>query len=190
MGGIVGLRTNPKLRILDFDIENRPLSYWGEEPTADITAIASCWSDDPNSLQVLLLGDKGIEEILRLFVTRYNQAGMVTGHNIRGHDLPIINGAMLEFGLPNLTPKLTQDTYHDLKKRKGIPASQEYLLALFGIGEKVHMTQHDWRTSNRLTYSGLNKTYERVAGDVKDHMNLRLELLERNLLRPTKTWSP
>lgn len=175
-------------RILDFDIENRPLSYWGENGTSDITAIATCWADDISSLEVYLLGDKSSEEILRLFVARYDEAGIVTGHNIRGHDLPIINGALLEAGMPNLTPKLTQDTYYDLRKRKGIPASQEYLLSLFGIGEKVHMTQHDWRTANRLTYTGLQKTERRVAGDVVDHMNLRLELLNRNLLKPIKTW--
>lgn len=187
---ILGLRTNPNLRVLDFDIENRPLSYWGENGTSDITAIATCWADDPSSIEVWLLGDMTTVEILDAFLARYNEAGIVTGHNIRGHDLPIINGALLEFNKPSLQPKLTQDTYHDLKKRKGIPASQEYLLSLFDIGEKVHMTQHDWRTANRLTYRGLQKTWSRVAGDVHDHMNLRVELLKRNLLRPTKLWRP
>jgi hypothetical protein len=39
-------KTRRKLRILDFDIENRPLSYWvPDRPSAEITAIAAGWVD-------------------------------------------------------------------------------------------------------------------------------------------------
>lgn len=177
-------------RILDWDLENRPLSYWGENGTAEITAIASCWADDPSSMEVFLLGKVSFEEMILGFLTRYNTAGMVTGHNLRSHDLPMVNGALIEMGLPNLKPISVQDTYLDMKKRKGIPASQEYLLSLFNIGEKVHMTQNDWRQSNRLSIEGLEKTSERVVGDVQDHMKLRLEMLRRGLLRAPKVWYP
>src|SRR3990170_973063 len=88
-------------RVLDFDIENRPLSYWQPDtPTAEITAIASCWTERDKyghflfgSMQVGLLTpwDDGPSDILLAFLERYNEADMVTGHYIRMHDLPIIN---------------------------------------------------------------------------------------------------
>jgi hypothetical protein len=115
---------------------------------------------------------------------------MVTGHNIRSFDLPLINGSLLEYGLGHLKPKLTQDTYLDLRKRGDIPASQEYLVDLFNIGTKVHMSQHDWREANRLDDVGQEKTYRRVTGDVYDHMKLRAELINRKLLRGPKIWKP
>src|SRR6185436_10157697 len=97
------LTTKKQLKVLDFDIENRPLSYWipDGKPTAEITAIASCWADDPESMVVHLLGQDDPELMLQFFVNRYNKADIVTGHYIRVHDLPIINGALMEFGLPN-----------------------------------------------------------------------------------------
>ena len=178
-----------KLRILDFDIENRPLSYWvPDQPTAEITAIATCWADDVGSMRVYLLGINTYEEILQHFVDRYNDADIVTGHYIRRHDLPIINGALLELGWPQLGPKLTIDTKLDMTKKQGIPATQEYLLDLFGIGKKVYMGQADWRQANRLTPEGIEATRRRVSGDVYDHMKLRPEMTRRGLLNSPKMW--
>ena len=179
-----------KLRILDLDIENRPLSYWGENPTSEITAIASCWTDDIGSLEVSLLGRDDPVEMLLAFARRYAEADVVTAHNIRGHDLPTINGALIEYGLPQLGPKMAVDTYLDMKKRKGIPASQEYLLDLFNLSKKVHMGQDDWRESNRLLGSGLSKTERRCTQDVLDHMRLRPEMVKRGLLNSPKIWHP
>lgn len=180
-----------KIRILDFDIENRPLSYWTpDRPTCEITAIASCWADDKSSMIVTLLGQQDPYDILNSFVSRYNQADMVTGHYIRRHDLPIINGALMEFGLPNLQPKLTCDTKLDMYKKGDIPATQEYLSELLGIpAPKVHMTQVAWREANRLTPEGLQATESRVTGDVWQHMLLREKMVELKLLRSPKTWS-
>lgn len=115
------LVTKKKLRILDFDIETRPLSFWGERPTAEITAIASAFIDEPNTMKAYLLGQDTPEKILRTFVERYNEADMVVGHNIRSFDLPQINGSLLEYGMDKLQPKLTQDTYLDMYKRGGYP---------------------------------------------------------------------
>lgn len=178
-----------KLRILDFDIENRPLSYWvPDQPTAEITAIASCWADDVGSMEVYLLGIHSYEEILESFVKRYKEADIVTGHYIRRHDLPIINGALLELGWEQLGPKLSCDTKLDMTKKQGIPANQEYLIDLFGLGTKVHMSQVDWRSANRLTPEGIEATRKRVTGDVYDHMRLRPEMIKRGLLRTPKIW--
>jgi hypothetical protein len=179
-----------KLKILDLDTESRPLSYWGERPTAEITAIAWCFTDNIGSMEVRLLGVHDPVDMLQSFVTVYNIADIVTAHNIRRFDLPMINGNLMEYGLPKLTPKLTIDTYGDMVKRGDIPASQEYLLDLFGIGTKLHMGQHSWREANRLLPQGIEKARQRVTGDVYDHMRLRPEMLKRNLLKPPKMWFP
>jgi hypothetical protein len=181
-----------KIRILNFDIENRPLSYWlNDTPTAEITAIASCWTGDFSSMEVLLLGALELEEILSRFVERYNEADMVVGHYIRKHDLPTINGALLEMGLPQLSPKLTCDTKLDMYKKANIPASQEYLAALLKTPiQKIHMTQHDWREANRLTPEGRIKASERCAGDVYTNMLMREKMLKLNLLKSPKVWHP
>jgi hypothetical protein len=184
------LVTKRKLRILDFDIENRPLSYWiPDKPTCEITAIASCWYDDVNSMELNLLGVTDTVTMLLNFSALYNEADMVTGHYIRMHDLPIINGALMEFGLPGLPPKLTCDTRLDMQKKGDIPATQEYLGEILGINiGKYHMSQHDWQTANRL--DNLDATRKRVTTDVYQHMMLRGKMLELNLLKSPRMWYP
>lgn len=179
------------LRILDFDIENRPLSYWVKDrPTAEITSIAYGWTDTPDDIECWLLGRDDPVRMLRTFSEVYNMADMVVGHYIRGHDLKIINAALVENGLPPLGPKLTQDTCLDLVKWADLPKSQENLIAILGIdGGKYHMTQADWREANRLTPTGVDKTKERVTSDVRQNMKLREVLLERKLLKPPRVWT-
>ena len=182
-----------KLRILDFDIENRPLSYLGQDyTTAEITAIAWCFDGEPATMTCVLLGRDDPEQMLREFVKRYDAADMVTGHYIRMHDLPIINGALVERGLPCLADKLTCDTKLDLvKKGPVISASQENLCAMLGLRKpKVHMNTVMWREANRLTPAGLKLTAERAIGDVLQHMELRHALVARDLLSEPKTWRP
>jgi len=186
------LESKQRLRVLDFDIENRPLSYWiPDQPTAEITAIASCWTDDLSSMQVDLLGEKSVEEIVDRFIERYNQADIVTGHYITRHDLPHINGALLEMGRPPLGAKMVSDTRTNMFKKQGVPATQEYLMEILGIEiGKEHMTQGDWREANRLTPKGLDRTRTRVTKDVIGHMMLRAKMAELGLLRPIKLWRP
>src|SRR4249919_2672426 len=100
-----------KLRILHFDCESRPLSFWipNGPPTAEITAIASCWSNDLTSMRVHLVGRDDPIEMFEFFKERYAQADIVTGHYIKKFDLPLINGMLMEIGLSQLTPKLASD---------------------------------------------------------------------------------
>lgn len=181
-----------EIRILDFDIENRPLSYLGQDfTTAEITAIAACWHGKPKTMKVWLLGRDEPVAMLEEFRALYDAADMVTGHYIRMHDLPIINGAMVEHGLDTLADKLTCDTKLDLvKKGPVISASQENLSAMLGlVAPKIHMNTVLWREANRLTTEGLRLTYKRAAGDVIQHMALRDALVARNLLSTPKQWS-
>lgn len=122
-----------RFRWLDFDIENRPIAYLGSDfTTAEVTAIAAGWSDE-KKIHCWVLGEDEYIDMLDEFRQLYEAAGGVTGHYIRRHDLPILNGAMLEAGLPPLPEKLTSDTKLDLTKRSQLSASQENL-------------SHMWRT--------------------------------------------
>lgn len=190
----MALTLKRSLKVLDFDIENRPLTYWSDRrPSAEITAIASCWLNDVTTMRIDVLTvfiDSDVH-MLENFVARYNEADMVTGHNIRKHDLPMINGALVELGMDPLQPKLTSDTYLDFVKHGDISVAQESLAEIMGIAvAKVHMTQNDWREANRLTEVGISKTKKRATIDVLQHMYMREELLRRGLLKSPKLWAP
>lgn len=185
------LRKAKSLKILDFDIENRPLTYWfGDVTTSEITAIAASWAHQ-KSVKVWLLPQVTHNQMLREFLQMYDEADMVTGHYIRRHDLPTINSALLLNGLPPLGEKLTCDTKLDLVKRRGLPASQEALADLLGIPfGKPGMSQAHWREANRLTDAGLKLVKERVVGDVRQHKALREALVKEGLLTTPKVWRP
>lgn len=185
-------------RILDFDIENRPLSYWQpDRPTAEITSIASMWVGEHDSIEVLLLGEMTQAEMLARFVERYEQADIVTGHYILRHDLPIINAMLYEQHMPLLGSKLASDTKLHMFTKADMPATQEFLLehldpqCPLGITlEKYHMTQPMWREANRLTPEGLALTKRRVSTDVHAHSHMREAMLERGWLGRPHVWNP
>lgn len=184
--------TGQGLRILDFDTECRPLSYLGNDfTTGEVTAIATAWivKDKARGIKCWLLGENSPLEMAEAFRQMYDEADMVTGHFIRGFDLPVINGMMLDLGLPPLSDKLSHDTKNDLIKRKYVSASQENLAAELGIrAPKVQMNQHKWRQANRLTPEGIALTRKRVVGDVRQHVQMRQELLRRGWLSGPKLW--
>lgn len=197
MGLRLTFRSAPK--ILDFDIENRPLTYLGSDyTTAEITAIAWSWygEDDVECSQIVAdrWGDETIAsavDMLLDFKEAYDEADMVTGHYIRMHDLPIINAGLMEYELPLLEAKLSSDTKLDLVKRKDLSMSQEALAEMYGLEvAKVHMTQPGWRQANRRTPEGIEKEYERVVGDVVQHKQLRGRLIDAGALRKPRIWRP
>lgn len=181
-----------RLRILDFDIENRPLAYLGGDfTTGEVTAIAWAWVGQTKLPEVRLLGKDTMGDILEAFVRVYNQADIVTGHYIREHDLPVINGALMEQRRRGLDEKRVSDTKIDLVSRRHISASQENLAAMLGVkSPKVCLNNTEWREANRLTPKGLKITAARVAGDVLQHMELRLKLSELGLLGAPSMWRP
>jgi hypothetical protein len=189
-------RRLPAGRILDFDIENRPLAYWFDDrTTGEITAIGWAFYDDPVVISKLLKPppshEKSMLKMLLSFRRVYDEAVMVTGHYIRRHDLPIINAHMIEFGLPPLGPKMTSDTKLDLIKTAQFSASQLALSKILEVdAEKPRMTVARWRDANRLTPEGRAAARERVEGDVKQHMEMRAALLREGLLGPPRMWTP
>ncbi len=179
-------------KVLDFDIENRPLSYWFQgNTTAEVTAIAACWVGNPKSMKCWLLGRHDPKKMLQHFVEMYDKADVVIGHFIRGHDLPILNGAMLDYGLPPLKPKLTHDTKLDLVKKKDLSASLEDLSEMFGLKHhKLHISNTEWRQANRLKRSGIATARERATSDVTLHMELYPYLRDGGYLKAPKVWTP
>lgn len=187
--------------VLHFDLENRPLSYLGEDWTsAEITAIAWSWLGEKRVKYLLLTADgryvdrhgtrRPPREAFAHFRSILVSAGIVTGHYIRKHDLPILNSALLENGLLPLSPLVVSDTHADLVRRKDLSASQENLAALLGLPEpKHHMTQTEWREANRLfTDAKLGLSRQRVVSDVVQHKALRAALVQRGLLRAPRYW--
>lgn len=181
------------LRVLDFDCECRPLHWIGSDYVSrEITAIAWTWIEDPQPAPtVVLLGENGmtVRGMLERFVADYQRADIVTGHFIRGFDLPLIASALVENQMPSLEDKLAHDTKIDLVKMSGLSKSQENLGATLGLDHpKIQMNQHRWRSANRLTPEGFEFVRERAAGDVLQHIELRQRLLELGYLAPPVKW--
>ena len=183
------VRSRP-MRVLDFDVEARPL-HWisGDYVSKEITAIAWAWCDAPEKVTCYLLGEVDPVVMLLRFHEAFKTADMVTGHFIRGYDLPMVNGALTEYQLPPLPDKLTQDTKLDLVRRQGLSGSQENLGAMLGLEhDKVRMNQARWRAANRLTPEGLKAVRERVVGDVQQHIEMRARLLQLGYLSAPVLW--
>jgi hypothetical protein len=176
-------------RILDFDVECRPLHFYGDYVSKEVTAIAWAWTDDPGGVDCVLLGELELPDMLRRFVEVYDRADMVTGHFITGFDLPLLNGALMEQQMPVLADKWAHDTKVHLTRRHGLSGSQENIGATLGLKHpKVSMNQATWREANRLTPEGLELVRERVCGDVKQHIEMRQRLLDLGYLSSPRLW--
>lgn len=183
------VRSRP-MRVLDFDVEARPLHWISSEYVSkEITAMAWAWTDRPQDVTCYLLGEHDAVFMLKEFCKAYASADMVTGHYIRGYDLPMINGALTEYSLPVLGDRLTQDTKIDLVRRAGLSGSQENIGAMLHLNHpKIKMDQAKWRDSNRLTPEGRAFARERVVGDVRQHIEMRARLLELGYLGAPRMW--
>lgn len=184
-------------RILDFDLENRPLAYWFDDrTTAEITAIAWAWVGLYGQPAVRVLEpppdhETSMIRMLQDFKRVYDQADVVTGHYILMHDLPMLNSHMIEFGLPALGPKMVSDTKLHLVRHGNMSASQLALSAMLDVkAQKPRMTNMRWRDANRLTIEGRQAAIERVTGDVRQNLELRESLLKAGLLKPPTLWRP
>lgn len=177
------------LKIMALDIEIRPL-HWiaGDYVGTEITCMA--WQFIGERAVSALLGPMTTKQMLEKFLVAYSRADIISGHYLRGFDLPRINGAMLEFGFRPLSSKLTHDTKLDLVKFQGLSKSQENLGATLKLqSPKIKMDQYLWRQANRLEPKGIRRARERVIGDVKQNLELRAVLMKQGFLGPPKLWT-
>jgi DNA polymerase elongation subunit (family B) len=173
------------LKILDFDMETRKVGFhsagqFKPEGCEPVIIAASWFGEDKVKTWSLspTWDEKDIHKMLNGFVSLYEQADMITGHYISKYDLPIINGALLEFGYKPLSDKLMTDTKTGMKTIAGLSASQENLGALKTLDDaKFHMNDNMWRAVGRLTPNGLALARERVVADVIQHKNMYNVLL-------------
>lgn len=187
-------------RVLDFDLECRPIAWYGGDwVTKQPTAIAWKFVGEDGPVQCANIGDSLDSrnvydeevEMLEAFRWAYDQADVVTGHFIRGFDLPLINGRLMRHGRPMLAPKLAQDTKGDLATAHGMSKSQENLGAMFETAHpKVGMNTTLWEDANVLLPSGIAATRKRVIGDVEQHIELRAAMLDGGYLAAPRLWSP
>lgn len=190
-----GTRLAEPRTILHFDIETRLVGFHkgGRFAPDGCEPIAIAWMVPGDEPQVTALRPRwrgaDMKRMLREFRVAYNEADMVTGHYVLKFDLPVLNGAMLEFGLKPLAPKLVSDTKCHLFRRAAVSASQENLGLMRRIeADKFKMSDPDWRHAARLTMSGMKKARERVARDVVQHYELRQSLIEGGYLRGPSVW--
>lgn len=195
-------RSGERRRLLCFDLENRPLAYWYDgETTSEITAFGWKWADE-DSVETMLLTADGqyvMDDGTQLeygvahqrFRAILSSAGLAYGHNIRRHDLPILQAWLLRQQLEPLPPLLTSDTLRDYPRRKDLSASLANLAAMYGLeGDKYAMSQPMWEEANKLTADGLTLARARVVSDVLLQESLRAKLLSLSLLAPPRMWRP
>jgi hypothetical protein len=193
-------RSSRSLRILDFDVECRPLAWYGGDfVTKQPTVIAWAWTDEPEDIRHAAIGlsDRSSQvldeeqEMLSAFLDAYEQAGIVTGHYIRGFDLPLLSGASVRLGGSPLSSRLTQDTKQDFYRAGGLSKSMENLGAMFELDHpKIPMNTAKWAEANMLLPHGIALAIERCVGDVAEHLELRQVMMERGVLRGPSEWSP
>lgn len=197
----VRLVRRPQPRTLCFDLENRPLAYWYDgQATSQITAFGWKRTDEQIPHVMLLRQDgrydhdgKRLSAVAAhaMFRDELARVDLVYGHNIRKHDLPMMNAWLLRLQLDPLPPILTTDTLRDLPRRGGVSASLENLAAMYGLeGEKFSMSQPAWEEANKLTRDGVELARRRVASDVLLQERLREKLLSLGLLKPPRVWRP
>lgn len=193
---IPGRAAEPR-KTLTFDIETRLVGFHkgGRFAPDGCEPIAMAWMLPGESATVMSLKPTWTKTdmlaMLKAFRRAYDAADMVTGHYVLKFDLPVLNGAMLEFGLEPLAPKLVSDTKVHLFRRAAVSASQENLALMRRLEEdKVRMADMDWREAARLTRPGIRKARNRVVMDVRQHYALRQSLIAGGYLRTPTVFRP
>ena len=188
-------RTVGESRILDFDVETVAAGFADPEWVPQkITCVAWSWigSDD---VETRVCGPKGIfgrpekrAAMLRPLVAAIRQADMVTGHNIRRFDLPIVNSECLRLGLDPLPRLLVQDTIR-IVRTKGFKKGQDNLGRVLEVEErKLSLDWQAWQDA--YDEPGWKTVRARAAQDVRQHKLIRAEMIGRGWLRDPVTWTP
>lgn len=189
-----------KLKILSFDLEARPLAWYGGDfVTKQPTAIAWKWVGSRTRPEVEVIGKSGRSanvldeetDMIEVFREAYDEADVVIGHFVRDFDLKVLDGACMRLGLPVLGEKLTCCTKNDLHATSGISKSMENLSAMLEAKhQKFPMNTALWAKANMLLPEGIELAKKRVVHDVQEHVELFETMRDRGLLGPFVLWTP
>jgi DNA polymerase elongation subunit (family B) len=182
-------------RILDFDIETIAAGFADPEWVPQkITCVAWSWIGT-DVVESRVCGPAGLfgkpqlrAKMLAPLLKALGEADMVTGHNIRRFDLPVIQAEVMRLGLPSLKPVLAQDTIK-LRTSKGFKKGQDVLGRLYRIAdEKLSLDWQAWQDA--YDEDGWQTIRDRAESDVAMHKQLRAALIELDYLKEPRRWSP
>lgn len=180
-------------RLLDFDLETVAAGFADPEWVPQtITAWAHTWDGNHVEVATLAVADFYNLNARRQFLAplreAIRQADILTGHNITRFDLPVLNADLMRVGLDPLDPVLVQDTIR-LPKSKGFKKGQDVLSDVLGVkARKQAMNWAEWAAGYASADHALIR--DRVAGDVRQHVELRQRMLEAGWLQPPRMWKP
>lgn len=183
------LRTSSprRQRILDWDLECVAAGFGDPSfvPTK-VTVIAWSWVGEDHVSWATRLEDA--DAMFSRFLDAYNEADVVTGHNLIRFDLPVLQADLLRHGFPKLKPVLVQDTIR-IVKTKGFKKGQDNLSALLANPiQKMPLNWQEWQDA--YEESDWATVVERCVSDVKGHKILRERMLDLGWLRPAVMWKP
>jgi DNA polymerase elongation subunit (family B) len=189
------LRSVGQGRILDFDVETIAAGFADPEWVPQkITCVAWSWIGS-DVVESRVCGPAGIfgrperrAKMLKPLLAAIAEADMVTGHNIRRFDLPVIQAEVMRLGLPSLQPMLVQDTIK-LRASKGFKKGQDNLGRLYRIAdEKLALDWQAWQDA--YDEDGWQTIRDRAESDVTMHKQLRAALIELDYLKEPRRWAP
>jgi hypothetical protein len=148
--------------------------------------MAWSWCDAEHVFYATLLD--GFEYMMDSFLEAYDEADMVTGHNVIRFDLVVIQAELMRHDYPSLGAKKVQDTIR-IRRTKGFKKGQDNLLTLLRVPEqKMALNWQQWQDA--YEESDWATVIERVTSDVRGHKLLRAEMLARGWLRAGRVWKP
>ena len=131
--------------IYGLDIENRPLWYGGNDFVYDlIVCVSGKWVGEKEMYTAMIDWRQDNETILQILSPireAIENADALLGHNFR-HDWKGMCALYNHLAQPPLVKPRIIDTMRCIPS--GMPRSMDFLAAKFDLGEKPHLTQHDW----------------------------------------------
>lgn len=183
-------------RILDFDIETVAAGFADPQWVPQkVTCVAWSWVGSDEVEALTCGGSAGLYEkperrarMLARFRRVFDEATMVTGHNLLRFDLPVLNADLIRLGLPPLGPVRVQDTMR-IVRTKGLKKGLDNLSGMLKtLAKKEAKDWQEWEDAYAVP--GWPEVISRARSDVALHKEVRAAMLERGLVRAPITWRP
>lgn len=165
-------------KVLDFDTENVPGFYWYDGKASDrLHTVCWSWMDEDYVAEstTVWVEKSGLEldSNLEAFWAAVEKADAVTAHNIKRHDVKLLDAYRFRNGLPPLRWPHIIDTMDMAPKGGGMSRSQENLATMEAlIQEKPHLPLVVWEEAARGDPDACREVVERCVADVRQHKAL------------------